>query len=201
MAEYEKTRWLDRAGAAAYLSMQVEHLKRHVKSGKLPAPSFHLGPRSPRWDREALDAAFSGDRGRAPGFVTAEKIVQDMLAGRFSGRAKASRRRELAPPNYTDERPEPERVRPADVARMSGVSTRKVQEMAAAGRLPGAARIDQLWTFDPAKIRAWILEQEALVSRRHGSAAAPAPAPAWRRGYSAADLERAMFGDSKRRPK
>ena len=34
---------------------------------------------------------------------------------------------------------------------MLGVSTRKVQEMAAAGRLPGAAKIDQLWTFDPAK--------------------------------------------------
>jgi Helix-turn-helix domain len=82
---------------------------------------------------------------------------------------------------------------------MLGISTRKVQEMAAAGRLPGAAKIDQLWTFDPAKIRAWILEQEALVSRRHVSVAAPAPA--WRRVYSAADLERAMWGDSKRCPK
>ena len=84
---------------------------------------------------------------------------------------------------------------------MLGVSTRKVQEMAAAGRLPGAAKIDQLWTFDPAKIRAWILEQEALVSRRHKPAAAAAPAPAWKRDYSAADLERAMWGDVKRRPK
>jgi excisionase family DNA binding protein len=65
----------------------------------------------------------------------------------------------------------PERVRPADVARMLGVSTRKVQEMAAAGRLSGAAKIGQLWTFDPAKIRAWILEQEALVSLRHKPAA------------------------------
>jgi hypothetical protein len=88
MAEYEKTRWLDQARAAAYLSMQVDHLKRHVKSGKLPGPSFHLGPKSPRWDREALDAAFNRDQGRAPGFVTAEEIVQDMLAGRFPGRRR-----------------------------------------------------------------------------------------------------------------
>jgi hypothetical protein len=78
--------------------MQVDHLKRHVKSGKLPGPSFHLGPKSPRWDREALDAAFNRDQGRAPGFVTAEEIVQDMLASRFPGRSKAARGWELAAP-------------------------------------------------------------------------------------------------------
>jgi predicted DNA-binding transcriptional regulator AlpA len=99
---YEKTRWLSRRAAAEYLSMEVDHLKRHVKSGKLPAPSFHLGPKSPRWDREALDAAFNRDQGRAPGFVTAEEIVQDILAGRFLGRPKAARGRGLAAPNYTD---------------------------------------------------------------------------------------------------
>ena len=56
MAEYEKTRWLSRRAAAEYLSMEVDHLKRHVKAGRLPKPSFHLGPKTPRWDREALDA-------------------------------------------------------------------------------------------------------------------------------------------------
>ena len=36
MAEYEKTRWLSRRAAAEYLSMEVDHLKRHVKAGRLP---------------------------------------------------------------------------------------------------------------------------------------------------------------------
>jgi hypothetical protein len=84
---------------------------------------------------------------------------------------------------------------------MLGVSTRKVQEMAAAGRLPGAAKIGQLWTFDPAKVRAWILEQEASVSRRHAPATAVTPAPVRRQGYSPEAVEWAMWGDVKRRPK
>jgi hypothetical protein len=107
MADYEKTRWLDRAGAAAYLSMQVDHLKRHVKSGKLPAPSFHLGPKSPRWDREALDAAIQGSQGQAEMY---EEAVNDILSGKYS-RQRSGRR--PAPPNsqIVPEQPEPELAR------------------------------------------------------------------------------------------
>jgi hypothetical protein len=43
---------------------------------------------------------------------------------------------------------------------MLAVSVRKVQQLASQGRLPGAARIDNIWTFDPAQIRAWIRRQE-----------------------------------------
>ncbi len=31
-----------------------------VKTGRIPEPSYHLGPRRPRWDRFALDAAMTG---------------------------------------------------------------------------------------------------------------------------------------------
>jgi hypothetical protein len=110
MAEYEKTRWLSRRAAAEYLSMEVDHLKRHVKSGKLPAPSFHLGPKSPRWDREALDAAIQGGQGQAEMY---EEAVNDILSGKYSRRRKTDGGRELVPPNpqIVPEQPEPELAR------------------------------------------------------------------------------------------
>lgn len=56
----EFPRWLDRDACAAYISVRVDELPRLMKRGLLPSPSLHLGPRSPRWDREALDARFDG---------------------------------------------------------------------------------------------------------------------------------------------
>ena len=53
-------RWLDRYACAAYISVRVDELPRLVRRGFLPAPSYHLGPKTPRWDREALDARFAG---------------------------------------------------------------------------------------------------------------------------------------------
>lgn len=51
-------RWLDREATAQYIGVRVDHLPRLRRRGLLPEPSCHLGPRSPRWDRDALDAAF-----------------------------------------------------------------------------------------------------------------------------------------------
>jgi hypothetical protein len=56
-------RWLNPDTAAAYIGVRVERLRPLVKAGKLPAPSYHLGPNQPRWDRLALDRAFSGEGG------------------------------------------------------------------------------------------------------------------------------------------
>nr|MCV4210078.1 hypothetical protein [Roseomonas sp. SXEYE001] len=53
-------RWLDREAAAQYLSVRVDELPRLVKKGLIPKPSFHFGPRSPRWDREELDGLMGG---------------------------------------------------------------------------------------------------------------------------------------------
>jgi predicted DNA-binding transcriptional regulator AlpA len=53
-----------------------------------------------------------------------------------------------------------ERVRSPDVARMTGLSVRAVQLMAARGDIPGAARLGKLWTFDPSKVRRWIVQRE-----------------------------------------
>jgi hypothetical protein len=51
-------RWMDRDACAAYISVRVDELPRLVKRGLIPTPSYHLGPRCPRWDRLALDARF-----------------------------------------------------------------------------------------------------------------------------------------------
>ena len=54
----------------------------------------------------------------------------------------------------------PERVRPADVSRMTSLSVRKIQEMSAQGKIPSAAKLGGVWTYDPADIRKWIKEAE-----------------------------------------
>lgn len=73
-------RWLNAEAAARYICVRVEALRRLVRAGKLPEPSRHLGPRTPRYDREAIDAAFEG---RQPAVnvdqMTAE-IVQRIYA-------------------------------------------------------------------------------------------------------------------------
>lgn len=58
-----------------------------------------------------------------------------------------------------------ERVRAAEIARITGLSVRKVQEHAAAGQMPGAAKLGGIWTFDPVKVRAWVAAQEVKAWR------------------------------------
>src|SRR6202521_636144 len=59
----------------------------------------------------------------------------------------------------------PARIRPAEVARITSLSLRQIQSMAATGRIPGAAKLGGIWTFDPAKINAWIKAQEQACQR------------------------------------
>lgn len=63
-----------------------------------------------------------------------------------------------------------ERIRAADVARMTGLSLRLVQRLAAEGRIPGAARFGsgarRVWTFRLDAIRAWIARREAEAAWR-----------------------------------
>ena len=54
-----------------------------------------------------------------------------------------------------------ERIRAAEVARMTSLSVRKVQEAAAQAKIPSATKLLGTWTFDPAAIRAWIRDCEA----------------------------------------
>lgn len=53
-------RWLTADEAAGYLRLSVDGFRRKVRAGTIPRPSTRLGASSPRWDRDALDAAMSG---------------------------------------------------------------------------------------------------------------------------------------------
>ena len=59
-ADRAEPRWLPPESAADYIGVRVDELPRLLRSGKLPEPSRHLGPRKPRYDRLALDALFGG---------------------------------------------------------------------------------------------------------------------------------------------
>ena len=69
-----------------------------------------------------------------------------------------------------------DRIRPSDVAHMTSLSLRQVQSMAAAGKIPGAAKLGGVWTFDPAQIAAWIRRQEQLCQQNFRRTAMPATA-------------------------
>jgi hypothetical protein len=74
------SRWLDREATARYISARVDHLPRLIRAGKLPAPSLHLGARSPRWDRESLDALF----GAKIATIDPDMVVQSSATPYFS---------------------------------------------------------------------------------------------------------------------
>lgn len=55
-----QSRWLSPQAAARHLDVRIDALPRLVKAKRIPAPDYSLGPRSPRYDREALDKRMAG---------------------------------------------------------------------------------------------------------------------------------------------
>lgn len=53
-------RWLKPSDAAIYIGKPAKKLKTLAKAGLMPPPSYHFGPKSPRYDREAIDAMIAG---------------------------------------------------------------------------------------------------------------------------------------------
>jgi hypothetical protein len=81
-------RWLDAETAARYLSMRVDVFLRAVTKQRVPQPSRHLGERTPRWDRDALDALMAGEDAaestRSIFHAVAEEIKAQGRKGRSS---------------------------------------------------------------------------------------------------------------------
>ena len=94
MIPFVPPRWLRPSDAAAYIGRHRDELPRLVKAGKIPAPSYHFGPRSPRYDRLALDAMMER---RLSTEKTADQLEQEavsaILAGKLPERPKAARGR------------------------------------------------------------------------------------------------------------
>jgi excisionase family DNA binding protein len=53
-----------------------------------------------------------------------------------------------------------ERGTVAQAARILGVGNRKVQDMSAQGKIPGAAKMGRLWTYDLTRLRRFVEQQE-----------------------------------------
>jgi hypothetical protein len=79
-------RWLDRDALARHISVRVDAIARLQRAGRLPAPSYHLGARQPRWDREQVDATLAG--GVAS---TDPRTAINALAQEIAGRGRAAR--------------------------------------------------------------------------------------------------------------
>jgi len=69
-------RWLSPEQCAARIGAKEHQLPRMVRAGKLPAPSLHLGPRTPRYDILALDALMSG----AQSVRSADQATQETVS-------------------------------------------------------------------------------------------------------------------------
>jgi hypothetical protein len=96
-----------------------------------------------------------------------------------------------------------ERIQAPAAADILGVSLRKTQYMAAQGKLPGAAKIGQEWTFDPDKLRAFIRDREAAACQQtYSSAPAPTmPASPWPGKFGVSVYEQLISGKRKRASK
>ena len=83
------TEWLDPAGVMRYLNLRHRSaVNRLVKDGKLPPPSYHLGPRSPRFDRDGIDAVM---RGRQAADSMDAALERALAAIRASGKRRSWR--------------------------------------------------------------------------------------------------------------
>ena len=84
----------------------------------------------------------------------------------------------------TSKTEDPERIQTAAAARILGIAPRTVRDLASQGKLPAAAQIGRTWTFDRAKLRAFVSAKEAAygailtAENRRGAATRPGKRPA-----------------------
>jgi Helix-turn-helix domain len=73
----------------------------------------------------------------------------------------------------------PERVKTAEACSITGLPPRVVQRMAIAGKIPGAVKLGGSYTFDVAKLRAWVADEEKrqCETRKTIADARPRPTP------------------------
>lgn len=60
----------------------------------------------------------------------------------------------------------PERCKVPTAVAITGLSTRTIQNLAAQGKIPGAAKLAGQWTFDLARLRRWVRQLEGETACR-----------------------------------
>jgi hypothetical protein len=81
--------WLNASGPSAYLSMRPDTFARKVRAGVIPAPSYSVGERMPRWKRSELDAMMSPST-KSDINASVEELVTSIKAAKQKGRAGRS---------------------------------------------------------------------------------------------------------------
>lgn len=81
--------WLNTAGACAYLSMRPDTFARKVRAGAIPAPSYSVGERMPRWKRSDLDAMMSPSA-KSDINASVEELVTSIQTAKQKGRSHRS---------------------------------------------------------------------------------------------------------------
>jgi hypothetical protein len=84
-------RWLDRDALARHISVRVDAVARFQRAGRLPPPSYHLGPRQPRWDRDLVDAALAGGVASTDPRTAINALAEEIAGRRRSPRPQAPR--------------------------------------------------------------------------------------------------------------
>lgn len=79
MSDEGTARWLDPESVARYICVRPDALPRLVRQGRIPKPDYRLGPRSPRWDRHLLDAAFDGGQSSTDPTAASRACVEKIL--------------------------------------------------------------------------------------------------------------------------
>lgn len=73
-------RWLDKEALARHLCVRVSSIGRLVEQGRIPAPSYHLGPRLPRWDRLTVDATLEAGLASQDATQAVHALAQEIRA-------------------------------------------------------------------------------------------------------------------------
>jgi hypothetical protein len=66
-----------------------------------------------------------------------------------------------------------ERVTIRAAAKILGLKVRTLQAMSARGEIPGAAKIGRQWTYDPAKLRRFVEQQEQATTCQNNARPQP----------------------------
>lgn len=82
-------RWLDREAVARRISTKPQNVSRLQAKGKLPLPSMHLGPNSPRWDINAIDAMMLEAKGASTSRSMEQSVAEICEDIRESSRRKS----------------------------------------------------------------------------------------------------------------
>jgi hypothetical protein len=74
------TAWFTAGAAAEHLCISKVAFVRRVRDGLLPAPSYALGPKTPRWAQDELDAVMGGDASSADPSIAVAALAQAIKA-------------------------------------------------------------------------------------------------------------------------